>query len=782
MASSDQGLFFVREKEHIKVLQFDHSQSEPSVDQQEPLLALPTPKAALWSPNGKLLALADPANGVQVVEFAKGAEEGLHTLPGSSITTQTLQWSPDSKILVSFSPAVKGSTEPNVVGYSVDFEGGTNISQSFAFQYPKLEKDKKILQWTPDSSLCARLCQDGNVHILDGADVGGEMLAELALAHAVQNFEFAPVKTEAGRYRLAIFVPDVRDDMQRVTGPAEVTIWELAKNGEGEEATVNQYRKAVASVAAGQISELQWNSHGLALLAHCQTEVDETGASYYGGSKLLALSADGAYQHDLTEDEAPNGTSVQAVAWNPRRDEFVLIRGFQPAQATLWCWDEQAGTASMAKVLLEKAHRNTIRFNHFGSLVCLAGFGNLAGDVDFFGRRAGEKCDYARISSCQANCTVSAEWSLDGRHFLTAVLAPRMRVDNGIGVWRALSGSKVSQAMYEELFDVQWMPETSGNAGFSDVSADEVEAAIKELAAKGTSEGGAPKKQAYRPPKARGGEMGGSVAAMMRGEMAPDPADDRRSRKPREPARPPVRRDEEAPAASEEQDNRRGRTDSNKEADAAPSAAAPEGGSAGGAGKAAARRPPPPEQPVPQQPVPAQPKPKPAYEHQAAAGGYPPAKAAAVAPQAKPTPAPQQQPQPQAQQQQQAAAAAPRKANPAPAPARGAGAAVGPWTPQSAAFREQADPGQPGGGHGQKLPCPAQGWQYVDPKQNIQGPFTLLEMQQWHAMGYFRPNLPMRCDPADRFASFGELFPHPMIPFQSYPKRPSNAAANMGLR
>merc|ERR1719310_1815587 len=77
------------------------------------------------------------------------------------------------------------------------------------------------------------------------------------------------------------------------------------------------------------------------------------------------------------------------------------------------------------------------------------------------------------------------------------------------------------------------------------------------------------------------------------------------------------------------------------------------------------------------------------------------------------------------------------------------------------------------GGHGTKMPCPTTGWQYQDPRGNIQGPFTLLEMQQWNSMGYFRADLPMRCDASDRFVPFGELFPHPMIPFQSYPKRPA---------
>merc|ERR1712176_437966 len=67
--------------------------------------------------------------------------------------------------------------------------------------------------------------------------------------------------------------------------------------------------------------------------------------------------------------------------------------------------------------------------------------------------------------------------------------------------------------------------------------------------------------------------------------------------------------------------------------------------------------------------------------------------------------------------------------------------------------------------------CPPTGWQYVDPKGNIQGPFTLLEMQLWNSMGYFRPDLKMRWDDTDPFVEFNKLFPPPLVPFESYPKR-----------
>eukprot|EP00405_Crypthecodinium_cohnii_P040957 CAMPEP_0206563546 /NCGR_PEP_ID=MMETSP0325_2-20121206/22914_1 /ASSEMBLY_ACC=CAM_ASM_000347 /TAXON_ID=2866 /ORGANISM="Crypthecodinium cohnii, Strain Seligo" /LENGTH=468 /DNA_ID=CAMNT_0054065979 /DNA_START=522 /DNA_END=1925 /DNA_ORIENTATION=- len=60
---------------------------------------------------------------------------------------------------------------------------------------------------------------------------------------------------------------------------------------------------------------------------------------------------------------------------------------------------------------------------------------------------------------------------------------------------------------------------------------------------------------------------------------------------------------------------------------------------------------------------------------------------------------------------------------------------------------------------------PSTGWQYVDPSGKIQGPFSLEKMKQWHAARYFSPTLPMRCDPADEFVPFAELWAPGTPPF-----------------
>jgi hypothetical protein len=71
-----------------------------------------------------------------------------------------------------------------------------------------------------------------------------------------------------------------------------------------------------------------------------------------------------------------------------------------------------------------------------------------------------------------------------------------------------------------------------------------------------------------------------------------------------------------------------------------------------------------------------------------------------------------------------------------------------------------------------KLLCPSDGWEYVDPKQKVHGPFPLSLMKRWYFECYFTADLLMRCDPNDSFVKFEELFPASLSAFESYPNRP----------
>ena len=63
----------------------------------------------------------------------------------------------------------------------------------------------------------------------------------------------------------------------------------------------------------------------------------------------------------------------------------------------------------------------------------------------------------------------------------------------------------------------------------------------------------------------------------------------------------------------------------------------------------------------------------------------------------------------------------------------------------------------------EKLPeC---GWQYMDPYDTVQGPFSRLQMRVWSTRGCFDSDLPIRFAPNDDFRPLKELFPEGTAPF-----------------
>lgn len=662
--------FFARGGDRLTVI--DVQVDDDVTLDEEPRFSLScAAKAAAWSTDGQALAVVDPAQGLSVIEFSGGDVLAQDLISPALGTVQQLDWSPSSTFVVAQFPFKGGAdVEPNVLAWRRrpgEAGGGPTYALEASFQNPKFERGHTVLQWTGDERICCHLLPDGGVELRAGQDLTRAALATLPLARAAQAFQFSPLVAERCAC-LAVFLPDTRDSLQRAVSPAMVEIFDVDA-GELASGTSDVVAAAQVKVQFGQQAELKWCPSGTALLAHCQTDVDDSGQSYYGGSKLVLMSKNGEYTLDLTvEKPGKSSTAVQAVAWSPTRDEFILVQGFQPAEASLWVWDSSTQACTLVSVLLEKAHRNTIRWNQFGSLVCIAGFGNLAGEVDFLGRTGGDGSpSLARLASCEASCTVSAEWAPDGRHLMTAVLAPRMRVDNGLRVWWALSGAKVAEMPWDELLEVQWRPEPTETSRFFDLSVAEIEHARHGASTRLQKSGGEKKKQAYRPPSARdAGSAGNSVARMMRGEVESSPSP--------------------AVAAIKEQ--------MSKSSSVKASPTPPEG--------------------------------DPGFRRGPGAN-----------------------------------ASLSDLGSASPAVAR-------------RSLKEAAPPARrPNNEHGTKAPCPTTGWEYMDPKGNKQGPFTLEQMQSWFNMGKLKSSLPLRCNPEDRFVPLGELWPHPMVPFLRAPLRPT---------
>ncbi len=95
--------------------------------------------------------------------------------------------------------------------------------------------------------------------------------------------------------------------------------------------------------------------------------------SYGGGTQLFFFATDGSFQTQITSKEEGQ---VQAVEWNPKGSDFIVIAGRPPFQATLYAIKDCTPIFEFGR-----AAYNTIRFSPHGRFVMLGGFANLAGHM-----------------------------------------------------------------------------------------------------------------------------------------------------------------------------------------------------------------------------------------------------------------------------------------------------------------------------------------------------------------------------------------------------------------
>lgn len=198
---------------------------------------------------------------------------------------------------------------------------------------------------------------------------------------------------------------------------------------------------------------LLWSPSSNAVLACVATEGGAAAASsYYGDVKLHYLCAADKPPPSGKRDclvPLPKDGPVHDVAWSPRGDAFVALAGYMPARATVF----DAGCTPVYD--LGSGPHALARWSPHARFLALAGFGNLAGDVAIFDRKADGKlkpCGGARVEN-----GVSAEWAPDGRTLLVATVTPRLRVDNGLRLIK-YDGTLLASRPYPVLLDARWRP------------------------------------------------------------------------------------------------------------------------------------------------------------------------------------------------------------------------------------------------------------------------------------------------------------------------------------
>ncbi len=77
--------------------------------------------------------------------------------------------------------------------------------------------------------------------------------------------------------------------------------------------------------------------------------------------------------------------------------EFIAISGFMPAGSVLY------DSLCVPKFEFGQHHRNTIKWSPLSRFVCLAGFGNLPGDMDIW-----DVYSLKQIGTCKVNQKINS--------------------------------------------------------------------------------------------------------------------------------------------------------------------------------------------------------------------------------------------------------------------------------------------------------------------------------------------------------------------------------------
>ncbi|KAL8725912.1 MAG: hypothetical protein Q9166_007040 [cf. Caloplaca sp. 2 TL-2023] len=381
-------------------------------------------RCCVYSPCGRYFAWASPER-VTVSDASVG--HVITTLPAENVFE--LGFSPLGSFIITWQRPSKddnGDAVKNLKVWSV-LEGQTPGAEAdehtVVGRFVQKSQTGWNLQYTFDECYCARVVTN-EIQFYKSEDLG--TVWNKLRVEGVSDFAVSPGKNHS----IAVFVPE------RKGQPAAVKVYNVPEF-DGPVSQKNFFK--------GDKVQLKWNGEGTTLIVLAQTEVDRSGKSYYGETTLYLLSANGGFDSRIELDK---DGPIHDVTWSPNSKEFGVVYGYMPAKTTIF------DTRAKATHSFALGPRNTIIFSPHGRFVLVAGFGNLAGQMDIYDL---EKT-YQKICTIEASNASVCEWSPDGKHILTATTSPRLRVDNGVRIWHAGGGLMYNENL-QELYHVTWRPQ-----------------------------------------------------------------------------------------------------------------------------------------------------------------------------------------------------------------------------------------------------------------------------------------------------------------------------------
>jgi len=431
-------------------------------------------------------------------------------LPSTS-TVQTGAFSPKGTYFVTWERPSKESGAPGNLK-TFDATTGEHLT-GFHMKNPAVPGVSwPAVQWSQDEKIALRIATN-SVFIHRGGEWGGDNVLERVSVEGVKQFSVSPGE----RYRFTTFTPEKKGN------PAKVAIYaypntstpvtgksfyqaEEGEIGKGAKAGAKRQLVLCSNTSLPRLARnflarrfspravtTNWSPNGNSCIVFTHTTVDTTGKSYYGSTSLHLLSADGS--EDDYAIPLPKEGPVYDVKWcpDPMKPFFIVLSGMMPSQACLY------NAKCEQLFLFGEAHRNTVAWAPSGRFVGLCGFGNLAGDMDFWDVNKKKK-----MGSNTAHCAVGYGWSADSRKFMVSTTAPRMNVDNGVRFFKYNGAGPIGSIEMEDgpsLYEAAWRPAKHGvypDRPQSPLRKGEAPPAIAEK----------PKVAKYRPPGAGRGGVG----------------------------------------------------------------------------------------------------------------------------------------------------------------------------------------------------------------------------------------------------------------------------------
>ncbi|KAA0189381.1 Eukaryotic translation initiation factor 2A [Fasciolopsis buskii] len=400
-------------------------------------------KKSLVTPQGKLFLLND--EGVDLIDLNDFVSSRVISTDALRIAV-----SPCGKVIFVFrnyvaSPDNKIST-PNVS--VIDTETKSLMKE---YVHPALNGWQP--QWNSNSSVCA-FHWNGQIQFYSNNEFGEKPTSQLTVK-GMQHFSLSSTPTTPN---IAVYVPPKKDQ------PASVRLFQI-RDGQSVAITNKSFYRA-------DTVRLLWNDSGTDLLVLASSTVSDE--SYYGEQRLhyMTTRQSGDTANVVMSRKGP----IHQVAWQPTgvtrkakssgsQNLFVVCYGFMPASVTVF------GTDCEPRFEFGTGSWNQIYFNPHGNLLLLAGLGSLTGDMCVW-----SFTQYEKLSTFKTTDVTNVSWLNDGEHLLLSTTAPRMRVDNGFGIWH-YSGNQLffqkvapravprpatfdlPAATEHELYDVQIVPQ-----------------------------------------------------------------------------------------------------------------------------------------------------------------------------------------------------------------------------------------------------------------------------------------------------------------------------------